>query len=215
LSRPLRADAARNRATVLAAAEAVFSDLGTGASTEEIARRAGVGIGTVFRHFPTKESLLQAVLLERLDRLAAHAEALANDPAPGPAFLTFFSETVTASASKIALSEALGAAGVDVDVASFEIGTRMRDAVSALLTRAQDVGAVRADLGIGEVLALFAAASQALTHTSSPEGGRRVLAVILDGLTVTSDPQSARAWSSRASRAPRADPEADGRSAPS
>ncbi|MCP9976669.1 TetR/AcrR family transcriptional regulator [Actinomadura madurae] len=74
--RPLRADAQRNRAKVLAAAEEVFAVQGTSASTEEVARKAGVGIGTVFRHFPTKESLLEAVLVALLERLAAEAEDL-------------------------------------------------------------------------------------------------------------------------------------------
>jgi AcrR family transcriptional regulator len=76
-AKPLRADARRNQARVLETAEAVFAAKGTAASTEEIARQAGVGIGTVFRHFPTKEALLEAVFVGRLRRLADEVDALA------------------------------------------------------------------------------------------------------------------------------------------
>src|SRR4051812_5490623 len=88
--RPPRADALRNRARVLTAAEAVFAARGTSASTEEVAREAGVGIGTVFRHFPTKEALLEAVYVARLRRLAEEADALVSADDAGEAFFTFF-----------------------------------------------------------------------------------------------------------------------------
>src|ERR1700680_1105959 len=93
-ARPLRADAQRNRARLLDVAEVVFASKGIAASTEEIAREAGVGIGTVFRHFPTKEALLEAVFVRRLEQLAAHADALADAYDPGAAFFTFFSHVV-------------------------------------------------------------------------------------------------------------------------
>lgn len=87
---PARADAARNRARILAAADAVFTAKGTGASTEDVAVRAGVGIGTVFRHFPVKQQLISAVLNERIARLAREAHTLGDAGDPGAAFLTFF-----------------------------------------------------------------------------------------------------------------------------
>src|SRR5258708_17586261 len=89
-----RADAQRNRARLLDVAELVFATKGIGASTEEIAREAGVGIGTVFRHFPTKEALLEAVFIRRLQQLAARADALAEADDPGAAFFSFFSYVV-------------------------------------------------------------------------------------------------------------------------
>jgi len=183
LSRPLRADAARNRAKVLAAAEAVFGELGAGASTEEIARRAEVGVGTVFRHFPTKESLLSEVLAERLRRLAGQAEALADAPDPGPAFLGFFARSVELSASKNALLEALVGSGVEVDVPGSGVGVQLRQALGVLLARAQAVGAIRADLDVDDVIALLAGASHAFAHAGRPEAGQRALAVVLDGMT--------------------------------
>ncbi|MEU9844544.1 helix-turn-helix domain-containing protein, partial [Actinomadura sp. NPDC048032] len=104
--RPLRADALRNRAKVLAAAEEVFAVQGTSASTEEVARKAGVGIGTVFRHFPTKESLLEAVLVALLKRLAAEARDLRAAADPGAAFFGFFTRVVSQAASSGARSPA-------------------------------------------------------------------------------------------------------------
>ena len=79
-----------------------------------VARRAGVGIGTVFRHFPTKEALLEAVFVARLSRLADRADELARDPDPGTAFFRFLDALVELAGSKKALSDALAGAGVDV-----------------------------------------------------------------------------------------------------
>src|SRR6266511_2320364 len=104
---PRRADARRNHASVLAAAEAVFSAKGPSASTGEIARAAGVGIGTVFRHFPTKEDLLSSIMVARVERLTEEARALAGAEDAGAAFLSFFQQMVEHSASKKAFAEAL------------------------------------------------------------------------------------------------------------
>ena len=183
--RPLRADAQRNRAKVLAAAEAVFEASGVGASTEEIARRAGVGIGTVFRHFPTKESLLEAVFLLRLDRLAADAEAsLAADNA-GRAFFDFFTRVVDQAASKNAFVDALAEAGVNVHVATSPAGDRLRRALAALLRRAQQARAVRPDVRVAELYPLLIGASRAAEHAGwDPQVKARTLEIVFDGLRV-------------------------------
>ncbi|MEU5881078.1 helix-turn-helix domain-containing protein [Spirillospora sp. NPDC047279] len=160
-ARPLRADAARNRAKILQTAEAVFAELGTSASTEEIARRAGVGIGTVFRHFPTKESLLEAVLAELVRGLAEEADALLAADDPEAAFFTFFTGVVQRSTAKNAVMQALAAAGVATATDSDTAG-RLRAALATLLERAQHAGAVRADIGVREVMALLVAASRAV-----------------------------------------------------
>jgi AcrR family transcriptional regulator len=88
---PRRADARRNRAGILAAAEQVFSDEGAAGSTEEIARRAGVSVGTVFRHFPTKQELLAAIIKDLRQRLEEEAARLACDGDPATALFTSFS----------------------------------------------------------------------------------------------------------------------------
>ncbi|GAA4639768.1 TetR/AcrR family transcriptional regulator [Actinoallomurus vinaceus] len=181
--RPLRADALRNRARILEAAEAVFAAHGTSVSTEEVARQAGVGIGTVFRHFPTKEALLEAVFVARLDRLAAEADALMGAEDPGEAFFAFFTQVVGHAATKNAFTAALAEAGVDVRATTAETGGELKRALGALLRRAQDAGAVRHDIGLPEVLALLVGASGAAERVAGDAAVReRTLGVVLDGL---------------------------------
>jgi AcrR family transcriptional regulator len=183
VERPLRADARRNRARVLAAAEEVFGAQGTGASTEEIARRAGVGIGTVFRHFPTKEALLEAVFLGRLRRLADEAHGLAGADDPGAAFLDFFHRVVDHAATKNAFADALAEAGVDVMHTSSQVGQDLQRALAVLLERAQAAGAVRADVGVPELRALLVGASRAVEQAADDPAVRaRTVRVMLDGL---------------------------------
>jgi AcrR family transcriptional regulator len=185
--RPLRADALRNRAKIMEAAETVFDTRGTTASTEEVAREAGVGIGTVFRHFPTKEALLEAVYVTRLRKLGEEAEALASGANPGEAFFGFFTRVVGYAATKNALSAALMEAGVDVSVPAAETGQGLKRALGALLSRAQEAGAVRRDIGLAEVMTLLVGASQAAERFAGEAGVRdRALAVILDGLRAAS-----------------------------
>jgi AcrR family transcriptional regulator len=181
--RALRADARRNRARVLEAAEAAVASKGTSVSTEEIARDAGVGIGTVFRHFPTKEALLEAVVVGRLERLAAEAASLATAEDPGSAFFSFFASAVDRSATKIALADALAAAGVDVERAAAEVGRELRRTMGVLLGRAQAVGAVREDATVADVIALLVGASHAAEHAGWDRGVQtRMVTIMLDGL---------------------------------
>jgi AcrR family transcriptional regulator len=180
--RPMRADARRNRARLLDVADAVFASKGTGASTEEIARAAGVGIGTVFRHFPTKEALLEAVFVRRLRRIADQAEALLDADDPGGAFFQFFTGVVEHAATKTAYADALAEAGIDVTDSVAPVQQDLRTALGALLGRAQRAGAVRTDIGLAELFALLVGISRAAEHTSDPTVQVRSLAVVLDGL---------------------------------
>jgi AcrR family transcriptional regulator len=181
LSRPLRVDAARNRAKVLAAAEAVFGELGAGASTEEIARRSGVGIGTVFRHFPTKEDLLQAVVVARMRRLSDAAASLAEaDSATG--LDTFLRQAVALAETKNMLAGLLAASGRDVREATGDAVRDLKAALGLLLRNAQRAGAVRAELRVEDVIALLAGASRAAEVAATGPSRNRVLTVILDGI---------------------------------
>jgi AcrR family transcriptional regulator len=181
--KPLRADAQRNRALVLETAEAVFAAKGVSASTEEIARRAGVGVGTVFRHFATKEALLEAIIINRLRRLADTASSLATADDPGAAFFGFFTQAVAQSATKIAFVDALAGAGVDVDNAVSQVGQDLHRALDGLLTRAQHAGAVRDDVGVTEVIALLAGISRAAEHAGwNEDTTTRTLTIVFDGL---------------------------------
>lgn len=174
--RPLRADARRNRARVLDAADEVFATKGVGASTEEVARRAGVGVGTVFRHFPTKEALLEAVLTARFARLAEEARGLAGAEDAGAAFFGFLNAIVDQSASKNAFAGALAQAGVDVEAALGRAGAELWEALGVLLARAQAAAAVRPDAAVEQVVAVLVGASRAADYAPS------AVPLILDGL---------------------------------
>lgn len=179
----LRADARRNRARVLEAADAVFIAKGASASTGEIARAAGVGIGTVFRHFPTKEALLEAIVTARMQRLTEEAEAQVGAPDPGEAFYAVFARIVAQTSTKKVLTDALARAGVDVTNVVAPFVAALRHAVGELLARAQAADAVRTDVGIAEIIALLMGAARTAEHTASdPEVQQRSLRVLFDGL---------------------------------
>jgi AcrR family transcriptional regulator len=179
----LRADARRNRARVLEAADAVFIAKGASASTGEIARAAGVGIGTVFRHFPTKEALLEAIVTARMQRLTDEAEAQVGAADPGEAFYAVFERMVDQTATKRVLIDALARAGVDVTNVVAPFVTALRHAVGELLGRAQAAGAVRTDVGIPEIIALLMGAARSAEHAAAdPEVRQRSLSIVFDGL---------------------------------
>jgi AcrR family transcriptional regulator len=178
--RPLRADARRNHDRLLEVADEVFAERGISATSDEIAKAAGVGIGTVFRHFPTKEALLAAVYEARLQRLAVRAAELATADDAGAAFFDYFRAVVEQSGQKAAIADALVEAGVDVHGAAG--GFRFRDAFAVLLRRAQEAGAVRTDIGVPELIALLVGASRAVEQAGPEPVRARTLAIILDGL---------------------------------
>ncbi|MCK2220598.1 TetR/AcrR family transcriptional regulator [Actinomadura sp. ATCC 31491] len=175
----LRADARRNRERILAAAEEVFAERGASASTEEVAARAGVAIGTVFRHFPTKDDLLTAIVKALLARLEEEAAGLAERGEPETALFAFFTHVVEAAAARRTVADLLtGGAGLPVEGAL----RRLAEPVGTLLRRAQQAGAVRADVRQEEVMALLAAASQAALQAGwTPDLRERTLGIIFRG----------------------------------
>lgn len=180
-ARPLRADARRNRARILEAAESVFAAKGRAASTEEIAQQAGVGIGTVFRHFPTKEALLRAITGAQAAQMAQDVEELLTGGDPATAFFTFFTGVTDRAARAKTVIDLLAEAGIDVTVA--KPVHALRQAVEQLLVNAQDAGTVRKDVSAPEVIALMVGVCQATVHTAwDPEVRDRTLAIVFDGL---------------------------------
>ncbi|MGW5310126.1 TetR/AcrR family transcriptional regulator [Nocardia thailandica] len=177
-----RADARRNRTLVLAAARAAMAEHGTSVSLAEVARRAGVGAGTVYRHFPTKTDLLEAVMQQRVDHLAALAARYRDTADPGAAFFALCTEIVVS-------------APVNQDVCDFVqsddgwprallrgAGARFHDALGGLLAAAQRQGAVRADVTLADVLDLFGGC---VTIQRRARGSGRLLpaaALVLDAL---------------------------------
>ena len=162
----------------------MFAEQGASASTEEVARRAGVAIGTVFRHFPTKDDLLRAILKDLLGRLSEQVALLGTDGDPASALFEFFAGMVGQAAAKKTVIDLLAETGTDVRVA--ESAEALRDGIGMLLIRAQRAGAVRADVQIAEVMALLISTCQGALQAAWDEDlQRRALAVIFDGLRPT------------------------------
>lgn len=181
--RPLRADARRNRVRLLQAAEQAFATEGTSVPLDEIARRAGVGAGTVYRHFPTKEALLSAVILRVIQQRLDDARALFNADDPVDAFYGFLTRMVEEGAAKKYLVDALVGGNPDIQLVTSELTDDLRRAIEALLIRAQTARAVRRDIGVADVMAVLAGALVAARrHSGEPELRTRVLTIFLDGL---------------------------------
>jgi AcrR family transcriptional regulator len=177
----LRADARRNRARILDAAHVVFASEGIEVPIDTIAEKAGVGVGTLYRHFPTKEKLCEAVLLDRLEALTADAVALADAADPAATFFGFLRSIVTEGAVKRDLMAAVMGAGVEFEVAAAQVKDELRQAVGVLLRRAQEVGAVRPDVTATMVVSLVGATCQASAHAGAAPACD-MLAIVCDGL---------------------------------
>ncbi len=182
-ARPLRADARRNREQVLAAAESVFSEGGLKAPIEEVARRAGVGVGTVCRHFPTKQALVDAVARRLLEPLVLHARDALHEPDAGVAFRDFVLALSDVQARHLALAEQM-AKEIDGSVETEPLRIELRSAVDALLARAQAAGSIRADVGSADVSVLFSGVAHAtsLVGEHREKLRHRYVTIILDGL---------------------------------
>jgi len=150
-ARAPRADAARNRERLLTAAKAVFSAGGAEASLEAVARRAGVGIGTLYRHFPTREALFEAVYRREVDELAALAERLSAEVSPDEALRRWVRANVEFVATKKGMAAALALAAHNKDLTAYSFD-RLTRALAELLERAQAAGAVRAQVEPQELL---------------------------------------------------------------
>jgi AcrR family transcriptional regulator len=186
-SRPLRADALRNRARVLEAAESVFAAEGISVPVDVIAEKAGVGVGTLYRHFPTKEKLFEAVLIDRLAAIAADARARVDSEDPGAAFFGFLQYLVDESILKRDLIQALLGAGVEIEQVAAPAKRDLEAAVSDLLAVAQKAGAVRSDVTPPVVISLVGATCMACEHPSTASLPAELIAIVCDGLRPPGD----------------------------
>lgn len=180
--RVLRADAERNRRRVLQVAQEVFATEGLAVPIDEIARRAGLGVGTLYRHFPTKEVLFEAIVVGRMEGLVDEARQGAKARDRGAAFFGFLTRMVEEGSAKKDFLNALAGTGVDLQRVA-AIKQRMRRALAVLLERGQAAGAVRGDVGAADVLTLvMGTVGAADRHGAGPPERNRLLAVIFDGL---------------------------------
>jgi AcrR family transcriptional regulator len=172
-----RADAQRNRATILATAEAMFAADGLAVSVDDIATAAKVGIGTLYRHFPTKDALIAAIVIERTRRMAEHAEAaLANDDA-GSALFALIARLVEEGEKKRDFVDALGNSELLMTPPLEQCRARFKKALGKLLARAQEQGAVRDDVQATDITAMLKG-----LFAADVKSRARLLTIFCDGL---------------------------------
>jgi AcrR family transcriptional regulator len=182
-----RTDAIRNHERVLEAAKAVFSAGGPDASLEAVARRAGVGIGTLYRHFPTREALFEAVYRREVEQLADLAEQLKTDAAPAEALRRWLRSNVEFVATKKGMAKALELAvnsSSELTAYSFE---RLTKAVAALLDRAVAAGEIRADISPEDLLRALVGMCLMHDQPGWQQSVLRLVEVLVDGLRCQSD----------------------------
>lgn len=180
MSSTLRSDAQRNLGRVLDAAAEVLAEQGLSASVDEIARRAGVGHGTVFRRFPTKEALVGAVVCKRLDEVAASVTELLDHPDAGEAFDAFVWTVAEVYARDRCIFEGLPRCAEIPEVVAAK--THLLELMGRLVSRAQAEGAVRTDLRPEDVPMLVGSAIVGSTWSPEDEPWRRYVSVVLDGM---------------------------------
>jgi AcrR family transcriptional regulator len=179
--RPMRADAARNRARVLEVAYDTFAAEGLAVPIDEIARRAGVGAGTVYRHFPTKDDLFCAVIADRLGRIVEGGRALAENESPADALFVFLRSLVLQfGATDRGLKDALAGAGVDVETVLPETENAFMEILRRLLKAGQEAGSVRTDVDVADVKMLLVGCLE--MQAADPAAAGRLTDVVLDGL---------------------------------
>ncbi len=181
--KPLRADAERNRLRVLEVAQAVFAAEGLAVPIDEIARRAGLGVGTLYRHFPTKEALFEAIVIGRMQVLVDEARECRKAKDAGEAFFAILSRIVEEGAVKKDFLEALAGMGSEAARALHALKKELHAALDVLLKRAQRAKTVRRDVDVREVLAIAMGATAASKQLGVDARGReRLLAIVCDGL---------------------------------
>ncbi|HEX4036037.1 MAG TPA: TetR/AcrR family transcriptional regulator [Solirubrobacteraceae bacterium] len=177
--RPLRADAAKNRERILEAAEATFTAEGVAAPIDAVAQRAGVGVGTVYRHFPTKEALFEAIVTARLDDLCVKTRRLAEGERPGDALFSFLREFGRQASAKQDLFDAMDAAGIDIKSTCATSVEELTHGIDVLLEQAKRAGAVRGDVATAEVMALIVGAC----HSKQDDVVcQRMVEIVCDGI---------------------------------
>jgi AcrR family transcriptional regulator len=182
--RPQRADARRNHEKVVAAASAAFAEGGLEAQVEDIARRAGVGVGTVYRHFPTKDKLVEALAAERFENLAAIAEAALDEPGePWDVFAATIWRAATAVAADVAWCEIMGGHPSAAQAAS-PGQLRLTQAMTTLIDGAQAAGVMRDDATVNDIRTIMCGFGHvaAAQRTGSELNWERYLEIALDGL---------------------------------
>lgn len=177
-----RADSLRNRDLLLTAAKAAFADLGADAPLEEIARRAGVGIGTLYRHFPTREALIAAVYAREIEQLAASADALLAQRPAGEALEAWLNLLIDYMATKRVVAPALRADPGEGSKLYASSGATILPSLERLTEAARAAGDIRSDIGFEDILRMMSGLSLGYEQPGWDAGARRLLSVMMAGL---------------------------------
>jgi AcrR family transcriptional regulator len=181
-TRPLRADAQRNRDRLLDVAVRAFSEEGPDVTLDAIAKEAGVGIGTLYRHFPTREALVEAAYRSQLARLCDAAAELLRTMPPDDATRTWMDRFVDYMTTKRGMAEALRAVIASGGNPYAQSRDRLTAAITTLLRAGAVAGTVRADVEPGDVLASLSGVSLAAGEPAQRDQARRLLDLLMDGL---------------------------------
>ena len=179
----MRADAVKNRQRILDAAEAIFATEGLSVPIDTVAERAGVGVGTLYRHFPTKEALFEAIVTARLEYLLELAKAHAGATDPGSALFAFLGEFAQQASAKHDLFDALSSAGIDIKSSCAEMVDEMKRCIDVLLQRAVSAHCVRNDVSTDEMIGLVVGVCQGGGHAGYDDATvQRMVGIVCDGL---------------------------------
>ncbi|HWK25549.1 MAG TPA: helix-turn-helix domain-containing protein [Solirubrobacter sp.] len=180
--RPLRADARRNRERVLKAAQVAFAERGHDAQMDDVARRAGVGVGTVYRHFPTKEALVEALATDRFERILAAGREALEAPDPWDGFTGALMAGAELTASDRSFSEIVGELTGPMPVPE-PLLKELYDVYGELMRRAQTAGQLRSDLVLDDIPMIMCGIGIGARKTHEcPQAWRRHAAILIDGL---------------------------------
>jgi AcrR family transcriptional regulator len=179
-TRPMRADAKRNYELLVTAARKVFDQVGGGASMEAIAKEAGVGIGTLYRHFPKRIDVVEAVYVDDVGELETVARTVSDDLEPWPAFVAWLEAFVRYAIGKKRFMNELHEAFEKDPALRSASRERIEGALSVVLTRAQEAGVVRSDVDAPDLMQLLG--SMCMSATLTPDQSERLLVMIEDGL---------------------------------
>jgi AcrR family transcriptional regulator len=178
-----RADSLRNRTRILEAAEEVFGSEGLAVPIDVIAERAGVGVGTIYRHFPTKEALFEAIVLRHFQGLVDAVSVVPDTEDAAEALFGFLAQLVGLAVDKRDLADALAGAGIDVKETAGELKLELECAIEKLLVRAQREGSVRTDVSINDLMGLVSGTCMTAERFGGNGGSPlRMLTVVCDGL---------------------------------
>jgi AcrR family transcriptional regulator len=182
ISRPMRADAQRNYARLLSTARVAVSEHGADIVLEDIARSAGVAIGTLYRHFPTRQDLLEAVFLDEANALKVRAEELADASNPIDALIEWLHLQINFGARGHSMGAAVMAAKHVPGTKIYQANMSMFEAGAVLLQHAQAMGQVRTDVDGLDLIRLVYGVAMVNEHASDPEGVKRMLAIVVAGI---------------------------------